>query len=147
MGRGKKCVLPFHAVSLQKWSGLDRRLLEDDARRGDVSGLRDAISTTRRRAFLGTLILFNWSTPSKLKPLVNSGRTWASHTLTHNVQFLNIAWREDRKKLEHRLPSLHSTELFVSNLTVFSRSRNFTVSWKPKMNRVHKILSFDSFPS
>jgi len=64
-------------------SGLDRRLLEDDARRGDVSGLRDAISPTTRRAFLGTLILSNWSTPRKRKPLVNSRRATASYTHAH----------------------------------------------------------------
>jgi hypothetical protein len=96
MGQARKCVLPFHAVSPRKRSGLDRRLLEDDARRRDVSGLRDAISTTTRRAFLGTLILSNWSTPRKRKPLVNSGRTWASHTLTHNVQSNNGAVPEPR---------------------------------------------------
>jgi hypothetical protein len=71
--------VPLCCVSPET-SGLDRRLLEDDARRGDVSGLRDAISPTTRRAFLGTLILPNWSTPRKRKPLVNSRRTTASHT-------------------------------------------------------------------
>jgi hypothetical protein len=131
----------FHStLPLQEWSALDRRLLQDDARRGNVSGLRRAISTTRRSAFLGALILSNWSTPRKLKPLVNSGRTWASHTLTHNVQSNNgtVAKHLMERRIWTFLSAQHRA--FVSSLTVSTCSRNFAASWKPNVNRLVTFL-------
>jgi hypothetical protein len=139
-------VCPAILRCLQKWSGLDRRLLQDNARRGDVSGLR-AISTTRRRAFLGALIRSNWSAPRKLTPLVNSGRTWVSHTLTYSVQFNNGTFpehlMEGRSKGTKNLTFLSAYyRVFVSNLTPFTCLRNYTVSCKPKVNRSVIFFSF-----